>query len=208
MDNQAQARMAQLEAGGAGSSDGWAGVNKHNTVGNNPAANQSRGVVEATNQINGVYVDRHGMQHNVDSEGNPIATVESNNRLEADTATPVDSGTGTDTDEGQAISYVKMQAASNPALTEKNIQAGFESGNGKDMTYAINQMIAGKYAAQIDAHKSNPTAVWDDIRKFSKEHIPSAQRQSFNDVMANGSGQDRQAEIQSLINKYHTFYGL
>jgi len=182
------ARVQQLEQQGAGKSDGWSKVIGSNNPTGPKQSLQSTEVKQASNLLNSVYVDRSGVQHTVDQSGNPVNT---NTPVESDNASQGDTG-----------SYAAQLAITNPELTQKNAMTAYESGNGEQMRYAINETLVANFAQQMDTHNSNPQAVWNDVTAYAKANKTNNQRKVFNEVMQSGSGQERQQAINSLIQDF------
>ena len=180
------ARVQALESQGAGKSDGWDSM-----IASNPTPRQSLETTEVTQAkelLGNVYTDRSGVTHHVDANGNPIAT---NAPVEPDNATQGDTG-----------SYAAQLAITNPELTQKNAMTAYESGNGEQMRYAINETLVANFSKEMDAHQSSPAKVWVDVQKFAKANKTNNQRKVFNEVMASGSGTDRAEAINDLIQQF------
>lgn len=194
----AVARVQQLEAQGAGRAAGWDKVSTHTAQTTNGQSPRQTELKQATELLGNTYTDRQGVQHHVDQDGNPINTGKS---VKQDDAAQSDIGASTD-----ELSYVRMAAITNPTLQAENAERAYESGNAKDMQYAINDTITSQFAQAMDTHKSSPTEVWKDIQKYAKANRNNSQRLAFNDTLANGTGADRKEAINTLINDFKNHY--
>jgi len=182
------ARVQQLESQGSGPTDGWSSMIASNNPTGNTQSLENTEVVQARELLGNVYTDRNGTTHHVDANGNPI-----------DTSAPVQQD---NVSEGDTGTYAAQLAITNPELTQKNAMTAYESGNGEQMRYAINETLVANFAQQMDTHNSNPQAVWNDVTAYAKANKTNNQRKVFNEVMQSGSGAERQTAINSLIQDF------
>ena len=183
------ARMQQLESQGAGKNEGWDKVIGSNSPTGNTRSLQSTEVKQAANLLNNTYVDRRGVEHVVDQDGNAIytgAAVIQYNVVQSDTG----------------ASYVKMNAITDQKLVQANAVKAYESGDGEQMRYAINETLVANFAIEMDAHKSSPDKVWKDVQAYAEANKTSNERKVFNEVLAGGTGAERQEAINSLIQDF------
>ncbi len=181
------ARVQQLEAQGAGRNEGWESMIASDNT--NGQSLQTQELKQSKELLGSVYTDRNGVQHNVDADGNPVDT---NTAVQQD---------GVSEDRTEA-SYVLMNDITNKELTQANAAKAYASGNAKDMTHAIHEELLANFAPQMDAYKSSPKAVWQDVQKFAKASRTNNERKVFNEVMAGGTGQERQEAISDLIQSF------
>jgi|TARA_B110000902_G_scaffold264896_1_gene347594 hypothetical protein len=199
--SEANARIAQLEAQGAGNTDGWdnvnnmADTNKVNTI-------QASEMTQATELLSNVYTDRAGVQHVVDAEGNPTGqTVDEANTHKTQEEKATKQARSID-----EVSYVDMTSVQNQEILDNTATEAYMSGDGDAMQSAINDTITTQFAAQMDQYKSTPQGVWKDIRAYAKANRTNGQRSAFNDTMASGTGVERQQAINTLLNDFNQYY--
>ncbi len=186
MSNEVNARLAQLEAQGAGSSDGWNGVDNINPVGTKPkSGSDAIEFKQASDMLNGTYTDRAGNIHHVDADGNPI-----------DVQAPVE-------DSREKLGkYSGIASVQDSTTLESKHTAAYESGDSTAIQSSISDQLISRFHTQMDAYGSNPKAVWQDVQTYAKTNLDNATRKEFNRTMSNGTGPEKQQAVTNLINSF------